>query len=89
VQIGNNFFKSAHNGTVNPAVDTIAVGGTVSWGWPGSLHSVESTGSPSFTSSPIQSSGTYSFTFNNAGTYSYTCAVHPGQMTGQIVVLSP
>jgi plastocyanin len=89
VQLGNIFFKSSRNNTQNPAVDTVAVGGTITWTWPGSLHSVQSTGSPSFTSSAVQSSGTYQFTFNTAGNYSYTCSVHPGQMTGRIVVLTP
>jgi plastocyanin len=89
VQIGNNFFKSARNTTTNPAVDTVAVGGTVTWTWPASLHSVQSTGSPSFTSSSTKSSGTYQFTFSTAGTYQYTCVVHPGLMTGRVVVLTP
>jgi len=32
---------SSYNGTMNPAVDTIPVGGTVTWTWTGSLpHSV-------------------------------------------------
>jgi len=87
VDVGDNFFKSALNGTENPAVDTIAVGGVVTWTWVGANnHSVHSTGSPSFTSSSIIASGTYSFTFNSAGTYQYNCAVHGNAMTGQIVV---
>jgi plastocyanin len=87
VQVGNIFFKSAHNGTQNAAVDTVAVGGTVTWGWVGGTHSVQSTGTPSFTSSSVQSSGSYAFTFNTAGTYSYDCAVHGTAMTGRVVVL--
>jgi plastocyanin len=86
VQVGNIFFKSGRNSTSNPAVDTVAVGGTVTWSWVGGLHSVLSSGSPSFTSSSTQSSGTYPVTFSTAGTYQYTCSVHPGQMTGRIVV---
>src|SRR5256886_9667192 len=30
---GRIVFTSAHNGTVNPAVDTVAVGSTVTWTW--------------------------------------------------------
>jgi plastocyanin len=89
VRVGNIEFASAHNATVNPAVDTVAVGGTVTWNWvntQGVSHSVESTGSPSFTSSAIQASGSYQFTFTTAGTYSYDCAVHGTGMTGRIVV---
>jgi len=81
-------FKSARNSTSNPAVDTIAVNGTVTWTWAaGSIsHSVQSTGSPSFTSSATQTSGSYSFTFTATGTYQYDCVVHGTGMTGTIVV---
>jgi len=86
VEVGDNFFKSSRNAS-NPAVDTIAVGGSVTWTWSGSnSHSVRSTGSPSFTSSAIMTSGSYSFTFNTAGTYTYDCAVHGASMTGTVVV---
>ena len=87
VTIGDDFFRSVHNNTSNEAVDTIAVNGTVTWTWSGaSSHSVASTGSPSFTSSTIKTSGTYQVTFPNAGTYTYDCAVHGAAMTGRIVV---
>lgn len=87
VDVGDNFFKSSHNASSNPAVDTVAVGGTVTWTWTGSnTHSVQSTGSPSFTSSAIMTSGTYAFTFTTAGTYQYDCAVHGASMTGTVVV---
>lgn len=33
--------------------------------------------------------GTFSFTFDKAGTYSYFCVVHPVDMTGKVVVLAP
>ncbi len=81
-------FVSAHNGTTNPAVDTIAVGGTATWTWTGSLpHSVQSVGTPSFASSGILTgSGTYAVTFPVAGTYRYNCAVHGSSMTGTLVV---
>ncbi|HYT05691.1 MAG TPA: Ig-like domain-containing protein [Gemmatimonadales bacterium] len=82
---GNFFFSSNRNGSTNPAVDTIAVGGTVTWTWIGN-HSVQSTGSPSFMSSTIQMNGTHSVTFNSAGTYTYICSVHPTLMSGRVVV---
>jgi plastocyanin len=52
------------------------------------LHSVESEGSPSFTSSAILtgSGSTYKITFTTPGTYQYDCAVHGTMMTGRIVV---
>jgi adhesin/invasin len=91
VTVGNDFFTSVHNATSNPAVDTVAVGGTVTWTWTntgGVPHSVESTGSPSFTSSPILAGNNqiYSFTFTTPGTYQYDCAVHGVAMTGRVVV---
>lgn len=81
-------FVSSHNGSRNPAVDTIAVGGTVTWTWAGSLpHSVESMGSSSFTSSDVKTgSGSYAVKFTTPGTYQYDCAVHGTAMTGTIVV---
>jgi len=89
VTVGDNFFRSQRNTTSNPAVDTIAAGGSVTWTWgagTAATHSVESTGSPSFTSSTIKNSGTYVFQFNTPGTYTYDCAVHGLAMTGTIVV---
>ena len=75
-------FVSGHNGSTNAAVDTIAVGSTVTWTWTGSLpHSVQSVGTASFASS-----GTYAVTFAAPGTYKYDCAVHGQLMTGTIVV---
>jgi plastocyanin len=87
VDVGDDFFKSVRNNTQNPAVDTVAVGGKVTWTWGGAIgHSVQSTGTPTFTSSTIKTSGTYAFTFTAAGTYTYDCAVHGIAMTGRIVV---
>lgn len=83
VVVGNDFFR--------PAEVTVAVGGTVTWTWTntGSIpHSVESLGSPGFTSSEIQAGNgsTYRVTFTEPGTYQYDCAVHGRAMTGTIVV---
>jgi plastocyanin len=89
VRVGNIFFGSNLNGTQNPAVDTVAVGGTVTWTWvSNSPHSVQSTGSPSFLSSSVKNVGgsTYAVTFPTAGTYQYDCSIHGTQMTGRIVV---
>lgn len=81
-------FVSSHNGTMNPAVDTIPVGGTVTWTWTGSLpHSVQSLGTTSFTSSEIKTgSGTHTVTFTAPGTYQYDCAVHGTAMKGTVIV---
>src|SRR5437899_12361647 len=45
VLVGNIFFRSAHNGTQNPAVDTIAAGDSITWAWNAAgSHSIQSTG---------------------------------------------
>ena len=82
-------YVSGHNGTMNPAVDTIIAGATVTWTWTGALpHGVRSVGTPTFTSSPTHTgSGTYVATFTNPGIYQYDCSVHGQAMTGRIVVL--
>ena len=90
VAVGNSFFRSGHDGSANPAVDTVAAGGTVTWTWTnaGSIpHSVESVGSPSFTSSDIKTGdgSTYHATFATPGTYQYECAVHGAAMRETIV----
>lgn len=86
VAVGNSFFRSTSNNT-EPAVDTVRVGGTVTWTWAGGLnHNVQSTGVPSFPNSATQSAGTYAFTFNSAGTFLYECIVHGALMSGRVVV---
>jgi plastocyanin len=94
VTVGNNgqiVFISAHNGTTNPAVDTVATGGTVTWTWTnaqGISHSVQSRGSTAFASSAIMSANgqIYAVTFPAPGVYQYDCAVHGAVMSGTIVV---
>jgi len=90
VTIGSGIqYVSGHNGSMNPAVDTIVAGATVTWTWTGGLpHGVRSVGTPSFASSPAHTgSGTYTVTFTDPGTYRYDCSVHGQAMTGTIVVL--
>ena len=90
VTVGNIFFRSVRNGTANPAVDTIAAGGSVTWAWNAAgSHSIQSTGVPDIFRNSVVMSGandTYTVTFRNPGTYSYQCAVHGAAMTGRIVV---
>jgi len=91
VIVGDIFFQSGHNGTQNPAQDTVAAGQMVTWTWTNTgstSHSVQSTSSPSFTSSNILTGNgqTYTFPFTQPGTYHYQCAVHGSLMTGVVVV---
>jgi len=93
VTVRNDNFLSVRNGTVNPAVDTVLAGGTVTWTWSPTAnnpHSVTSTGSPSFQG---QATATlpppFTVTFSGTGTYSYYCTVHgfpASGMRGRIVV---
>ena len=95
VKVQNISFTSTHNPTTNPAVDTIAVGDTVSWVWTntGSTpHSIESDPAtvtdPSFTSSASKTGNgkVYTIVFTAAGDYEYDCGIHGNSMTGEIVV---
>ena len=91
VVVGNIFFRSAHNASQNPAVDTVPAGSTVTWAWNAAgSHSIQSTGLvPEIFRNSVVMSGatdTYSVTFQNPGTYPYQCAVHGAAMTGVIVV---
>jgi N-acetylneuraminic acid mutarotase len=91
VTLGTSFFTSDRNGSTNPAVDTVAVGGTVTWTWVSGLavtHSVQSIGSPGFPSSAVMGGvgTTHAVTFSAVGTYQYNCARHPNTMTGRVIV---
>src|SRR2546428_11041995 len=47
VTVENIFFRSAHNGSQNQAVDTIAAGASVTWTWDAAgSHTIQSTGVP-------------------------------------------
>ena len=91
VTVGNNFFRSDRNKSVNAAVDTVAVGGKVRWQWinTGSApHNIASLNAPGFTSGPVEtgSGQIYEQTFTTPGVYQYNCAIHGNLMTGTVVV---
>jgi len=91
VRVQNISFTSLRNGTSDPAVDTVAVNGGVTWTWfntDATAHSVNSTGTTNFTSSQelTGNNQSYHVQFTQAGTYTYNCAVHGNLMTGRIVV---
>ena len=65
----------------SPATLTVSVGTTVTFSWQGGTHTVTSyayNSSPTFPGVPMpgQSSGTYAYQFNTAGTYYYYCEYH-------------
>jgi plastocyanin len=91
ITVGTSFFLSDRNGSVDLAVDTVAVGTEVVWTWisgPAVSHSVQSVSTPSFPSSGLMGGigVTYKVTFTQPGSYRYNCSAHPGNMTGRIVV---
>ncbi len=68
---------------------TVNVGEKVIWTWGDALpHSVTSVTGPATFDSGIDTGAgsTFSFTFTQAGTYTYRCNVHPATMTGTVTV---
>lgn len=90
IMLGNNFFRSLHNGTENPAIDTVAVGTTVIWDKASPLpHTVTSTSGPVAFDSGLLTGGanlSYEFTFTTPGTYTYESTPDGPPMTGELVV---
>jgi plastocyanin len=69
-----------------PATVEVAAGTTVTWVSAGGLpHTITSTGGPMEFDESLPDGGRVSITFDEPGTYSYACSIHPS-MTGEIVV---
>jgi len=67
----------------NPSALTVSVGTTVSWTNEDSApHGIKSA---NFNSSILGQGQTFEYKFETAGTYDYSCSIHP-YMTGQIIV---
>ena len=68
----------------NPDEVTIYTGGTVTWEWDDGniVHDVKGDDFKS----ELQKEGTFEHTFDEAGTFDYTCTVHPA-MKGEVVVV--
>ena len=69
------------NNSYNPASVSLAAGGSVTWTWVGSGHSVTSDGSPSFTpNAPVRNAPNTlgPVVFSAPGNYQYYCTVHGG-----------
>jgi plastocyanin len=78
VTVGNNFFS--------PSTTTVPPGTTVTWTWAANATTHNVTFSDAVHSN-TQSSGTYTQTFNTAGTFPYHCTIHG--MQGTITVAAP
>ncbi|PYP68766.1 MAG: hypothetical protein DMD36_12050 [Gemmatimonadetes bacterium] len=80
------------NFAFNPATVVVQVNGTVTWTWSdnGIAHNVTYTAAPGSlpASSPQdQTTGTFSTTFVQVGTYKYMCTKHPQQMSNGVVTV--
>ena len=83
--------------TFNPGVVSVPVGTTVTWEWKACSddgyggysscvsHNVTFDDGSNIASS-TQSTGTFSRTFNAAGTFKYHCTIHGTAMSGQVTV---
>lgn len=74
---------SIQNFAFNPSVTTIKKGTTITWTNNDSApHQIKSA---SFNSSQLAKGQSFSFSFNDVGSFDYSCAIHPS-MAGKIIV---
>jgi plastocyanin len=74
-----------HNFMFQPTTLTVKAGSTVTWvNMDEEPHTTVSV-TGLFRSAALDTSNSYSFTFDKPGTYLFVCSIHP-QMTGTIVV---
>ena len=69
----------------NPSTLTVPVGTTVKWTNKASVTHNVTSATAVFSSGAMGNGATFSFQFNTAGTYPYTCTLHPG-MAGTVIV---
>jgi len=63
----------------------VAVGTTVTWTNTDSVAHTSTSDGSGWNSGTVSPGGQFSFAFQNVGTFSYHCAIHPG-MVGTVVV---
>ncbi len=68
-----------------PQVLTVKAGSTVTWTNKDDVPHTIVSNAKKFRSPVLDTDGTFSYTFNDPGTYEYFCSVHP-QMTGKVIV---
>ena len=70
----------------SPATITISKGQTVTWtNMDSAPHTITST-TGVFDSGTLNQGQTFSYTFNNTGTFEYSCTVHPSIPHGKVIV---
>jgi len=77
VSIGDDFF--------NPGSVTVTAGTVVTWTNRGTRGHTVTSDQGAFDSGTLNPGGTFSFTFNDKGTFGYHCNFHSG-MTAKIIV---
>jgi plastocyanin len=73
------------NRAYSPDDLTISVGETVTWTNTDSVAHTSTADAGTWNSGTVAAGGRFSFTFQNAGAFSYHCTIHPG-MVGTVVV---
>jgi plastocyanin len=68
-----------------PDTLTVAVGTTVAWTNTDAISHTVTSDTSAFNSGTLGPNAAFTFTFQNAGTFAYHCAIHPG-MVGSVVV---
>ena len=70
----------------SPAEIVVNVGDTVTWAnEDNAAHTITSDSGSELASPPLEKDGVYSYTFNEAGTYTYRCSIHRS-MQGKVIV---
>jgi plastocyanin len=72
----------------NPKAVTIQAGTTIKWGNKDTVTHTVVSDDGSWSSNSLAKGDTFSYTFTQAGTFSYSCGVHPS-MKGTITVVAP
>ena len=81
-QVASNAIN-IQNFSFTPQTLTVKTGTTVVWtNNDSTVHQIKSA---TFNSSQLSKGQTFSFTFNDKGTFDYICSIHPS-MTGKIIV---
>jgi plastocyanin len=79
------FSVTISNFAFNPQTLNVPRGSTVTWTNKDSTSHTVTSDSGLFDGGPLSSGAVFSFTFNQAGTFSYHCSIHPN-MKATIVV---
>ena len=77
--------ESLGNRAYTPDELNVAVGTTVTWMNTDSIAHTSTSNAAGWDSGIVAPGGRFSFAFQNAGTFQYHCAIHPG-MVGTVVV---